>query len=152
MKNLLMKCVVILAIAMSPMSQAGGSSQNEVRKSDQITAYIEVFNDMAEEFALSKVQKNEMLMVFYKYGPKLLIGIGDMLNNRSDMLLAYDEQADVSMTMIDVHAANQSALFRQLIVDKDLLKQDILAILNPQQKDMFNDLVERLIAARLARI
>ncbi|MCB1583552.1 MAG: hypothetical protein KDI92_10850 [Xanthomonadales bacterium] len=112
---------------------------------DQPFTIIQSFYELVEEIELTNTQKSKLVWVLYQHTPTLLADASSMLKNRQRFLLDSQQQYPLSNHLIETHALAQGKLLTQLIIGKELLKRDLIAVLEPHQLAMIRELASQLL-------
>ncbi len=139
MKKLL-SLFFVLSIMLATQVQASGFG-------GQALELIPVASDLAEQYQLTDVQKMKMRLVLSSSLPEAMsIGI-EMLNNRHKLLNTTAGSDDLDIASVEEIAAMQGNLLTELIIWKEVLKHDLRAILDDEQKQFIDDIVEQISQA-----
>ncbi len=139
MKKLL-SLFFVLSIMLSTQVQASGFGGKALE-------LIPVASDLAEQYQLTDVQKMQMRLILSSSLPEAMsIGI-EMLNNRRKLLNTTAGSDDLDIASVEEIAAMQGNLLTELIVWKEVLKHDLRAVLDDEQKQFIDDIVEQISQA-----
>lgn len=141
--------MLLLLLMCSSPNQGMAQVDQQPEPTSPVLTLMSSLNDLADAFDLSQIQKNQMLWIVYQKLPNLIILGNEMMNNRMDLLSAYQGGETVSIQWVETLAGKQGELLRQIIIAKEQLKQALLSVLEPHQKELVNDLVDQLLLIRL---